>query len=486
MYVLRLLLEVLSFHAIFLLLMYGMIRTPRLTFASGFAFALIAFLIPSEGGAVNMRAWGGVVLLLVCIGGLLVQPRWGRTDVIRVFAAIGLHFLAVALAYKVVEPFGGARAARESVLALVVGVFLPLHLLRSLSPATRWCRHLDFCGCIRDVVATRSPLPEGLEAAGDNAPGSDKQRLRRMAHDVRKGKSLGEAILARYKTCPPCALGPMLGSEAMHRLEDGLAEAHSQLRRRAHVPQNRPSLAGVIYLLIALQFMLTTLLIIVAPKFHSVFAGMGVDLPDRFDWAWEIMIFVADMDRDIFLGLIGLVAGILAWQRFFPRGIWSGWPFSIVKQMILWHTPWVRRLSRLGQERRLIHHLVMGIKAGHDLPRILESAQFLQLHWVFARRLARWRRAIEAGEDPYTAAKQARLGRNIRCLFAHNRSPLRLCEVMEARLEQIRGRVDYTRQVLSAAFFPIVVIVAAIPVLALGVWLTGTLTVLLGSCMSGM
>jgi type II secretory pathway component PulF len=475
---LQMLLDVLITFFFTVVLIVGMARRPMLSFFSGVGLGVLGLSYPGRVMGYDLRPQALGFLFLLSLAALLTRPRLGKGDPIRTGAVWLVHLLGIYVAYVLFF----AETREEGILHVAFyvcfGVYLPIHLLRIFSSATRTEMHLRICSDLRQAVAMQLPLVTALAASAENAGGLERRILQRLGHQIEMGKSLGEALLVRYRQCPSYARGPILAAERMHRLSDGLDEAFRQLRSKARGGAERPSLIGILYLTALTSWTVTALSIFLMPMLGQVLSDAGLDVPPRFDWARQVLAAIAVSGNEIIAAFLGALGFALLLEKFWPGIVHRAWPMSVFWDAAAWWLWPFRAVHRTRQEQILVNHLRSGLRAGHRLCEMLEAASFLELNRFLALRVRRWKAAVSGGQDVYVAARKNRIPRSAARLFGADRNPQRMAYVAKAHLELIQARLEHRRRITYAAMLPVLIVLVGIPILALGVWLVGVFSLM--------
>ena len=211
----------------------------------------------------------------------------------------------------------------------------------------RLARQTTLLWTLAVAVDRKVALVPFLEALADEAGGSWKHKLHRLADLLHSGMSVPDALDAVPGILPADALVLVRVGAETGRLGPTLREAAAQFARQSETVRN-PGGAGILYLC-GLAFVMCNIvgfiMYWIIPKFLAIFDGFDMDLPEHTQTVIQIGHFVT---RNAFAvipsGLLVLLAGIAVAFQLLGRGVgwtdWSGWTARLFPR---WRMPVVLR-----------------------------------------------------------------------------------------------------------------------------------------------
>src|SRR4030042_1106759 len=141
-----------------------------------------------------------------------------------------------------------------------------------------------------------------------------KKVVEEIGRDIRTGTTLSDAMAKNPKVFSPLYLSMINAGEISGTLPDVMVRLISIIEHEAKVKQDiKSAMQYPIIVLIALVFAFFFLLTFVIPKFATVFAKVGIDLP----WPTLIAMKLYQILSDFWGILIVMVAGLIVGLRFY-------------------------------------------------------------------------------------------------------------------------------------------------------------------------
>lgn len=141
-----------------------------------------------------------------------------------------------------------------------------------------------------------------------------KKVVEALGKDIRTGTTLSDAMAKHPKVFSPLYLSMINAGEISGTLPDVMVRLISIIEHEAKVKQDiKSAMQYPIIVLIALVFAFFFLLTFVIPKFATVFAKVGIDLP----WPTLIAMKLYQILSDFWGILIVMVAGLIVGLRFY-------------------------------------------------------------------------------------------------------------------------------------------------------------------------
>jgi type II secretory pathway component PulF len=267
------------------------------------------------------------------------------------------------------------------------------------------------------------PLPMALDCAATGRRDLAALLLRRIKTWLVKGYPLSEALRRGYPRCPPWALAMLAAGERIGQVPVAAAAVEKDIRARA-VERTRLRPVHPVYPLIILTiaFLFTMgLMKFVIPQFQTVLYEMTEGkLPMATRILMKVMSFIVYDPGPLFQ--IGLVAFIIVMFVLFrvSRRRRPDRPYlhSWILDSVRWFSPILRWFERNRSMVQVVELLRMSLAAGCPVNEAIRSTLRLDVNVFFRRRLARWLRSVERGDDIGDSARRSGLGNALAWAFA--------------------------------------------------------------------
>jgi type IV pilus assembly protein PilC len=271
---------------------------------------------------------------------------------------------------------------------------------------------------LRTALGLNLPLPPTLDAAARSESGRLRERLQDIGRSVQAGRTLAQAVEESVPEMPRRDQSVLRAAEGVGRLPQALDRL---VRQRRTANRIEDSQSGMVWaypvVLITMMFLLVVfMLIFVVPSFTKIFDDFGTALPaptqlviDASHWLLGSLdpntsyneAFVVPGLAWIGLGLLAIgAATLLLWKLGLMRALLD---------TLAWHLPVFRGVARDRGLGDVCHVLLESLDAGLPIDRALAQAAELNVNRIQKRRLARWARAVSAGQPLDQAARAAKL-----------------------------------------------------------------------------
>ncbi len=310
------------------------------------------------------------------------------------------------------------------------------------------------------------PLPMALECAAYGQENSLTWILRNIKKWLVQGYPLVEAIRRGYPHCRSQALALLRAAERVGQVPAAVgaisrdAEARSIERNRI-----RPVHPAYPIIVLCVMFlMLLGLMTFVIPQYKSVLEEM---IGGRLLYPTRLLIDLVDFLFYEYGGVPFLVLLVLVFvvaPAFWLRGrfrrrrpsrpYWS----SQIADWLRWHTPILHWFERNRATLQTVEFLRLGAKAGCPVNEAIRGTLELDVNLCYRRRLARWLRLVEQGEDIAAAARRCQLGAPLAWSFEAAGNTDDPAAVLEALESFYRSNYSFRINLARFVFWPLVVL----------------------------
>ncbi len=305
------------------------------------------------------------------------------------------------------------------------------------------------------------PLPMALQSASEDIKYKHSQILRQISKWLVKGYSLSESIKRGFRKCPAritalIAAGEKTGQvpQVVQAIEKDLLEKATDSKR---VKPIYPA-AYIITLLITMSLIATFISIGVLPKFITVIKDMAetTNIP-KIPKSTRILMAIAN---GVFfeygwlsimaVGGLFLTAVIYIKVRFRPRRPQKPLMLSRIGDFVKWHLPILRWFENNYSTLQVVEGLRIFLNAGNTINEAIRNIINLDVNCCFRKRLQKWLKKVEAGENIAAAARQCGLANSLSWAFEQQENPENTLPVLEM-LESVY-RSNYSYRVNLARF----------------------------------
>lgn len=262
------------------------------------------------------------------------------------------------------------------------------------------------------------PLPMALECAAHGRETSLTWILRNIKKWLVQGYPLVESIRRGYPHCRAQALALLTAAERLGQVPAAVAaisrDAEARTTERNRIRPVHPAYPLVV--LCVMFLLLLGLITFVIPQYKAVIEEM---VGGRLPYPTRVLIDVVDFlfyeyEGLPFLLLLGLVFVVAPafWLRGRFRRRRPSQPYlsSQIGDFIRWHLPLAHWFERNSGTLQTVEFLRLGAKAGCPVNEAIRGTLELDVNLCYRRRLARWLRRVEQGENIAAAARRCRLG----------------------------------------------------------------------------
>ncbi len=374
---------------------------------------------------------------------LLYKPedsseRWPQT-VARWILFLFLFLLATVTITAVFRP-----------VAIVPIAFFILLIGSSISCAIT-SRHAIAAYVISTIGASMRqnlPLPMALESAAGGLVDKRSIILNAIKTWLVQGYSLSDAIKLGYPGCPGYAIAMITAAERTGQLPsafkaietDMVVKADERRKIRPVHPIYPVILMTIVFLILA------AVIVFVMPHFqaamYEMFGGSGA-LP----YSTRLLMSIGH-DYGWLIGLalvliIFVLIPVVLYTRFRPRRPHKPYLFSRIGDFLKWHLPILHHFEKNYSMVQIVELLRLSLNAGGTVNGAIDSALELDVNHSFKKRLRRWRRRLERGDNVAAAARRSGLGSPLAWAFDEKVNPGNTLAVLETLENFYRSSYSY-------------------------------------------
>lgn len=328
--------------------------------------------------------------------------QWAKWIVIIMLILVFLFVIAVIAGPLVIYGF--------AFVILMMGLFISFGMSQRLAVTTYVISTIG--GSMRQNL----PLATALQSAAGDETDKRSRILRRISSWLVQGYSLSESIKRGFAKCPGNIKAMITAAEKANQLPQALASIEADMVQTAgesrRIRPVHPSYP--IAVLSVMVFIVMGLMIFVMPKFSEVLQEMveqplprptqilmGISSTVMFQYGWLTTIIIL---AAIIIGLISLRT------KYRPRRPEKPYLLSRVSDFLKWHLPLVRWFEFNYSMAQAVELLRISLSTGWTVNESIAGTLSLDVNCFFRKRLAKWLRRIETGDNVSEAAKDVGLG----------------------------------------------------------------------------
>jgi len=349
--------------------------------------------------------------------------------------------------------------------AVTFGVLLAVPLTGSIlrfAVTSREALAADVLATIGASMRQNLPLAAALSSAAEGRTDNRSRVLRRIATGLEWGWPLSQAIQAALPRARGHAVALIRAAERIDQVPQAFAALEADLarqsRERRRVRPVRPWYP--IFVLLLGYLIVSFMAVFIIPRFRSLFAEFGATLP-----ASTRAVFGGARVATVFFGalapLVPVALGLGIYVCFRPRRPDAPKLLSRLGDFVKWHLPVWRGLEREDSLLRTVEFLRLGLGAGCTIDAAIAGAIGLDVNGRFRRRLAKWLRRVQGGEDVSAAARAAGLGKALAWAFDRKTNPGNALAVLDVLEQHYRSRYSYKARLVTSVSWPCLTVALA-------------------------
>lgn len=287
------------------------------------------------------------------------------------------------------------------------------------------------------------PLPMALESAARGLTDNRSRILQGIKQWLVEGYPLSESIRRGYPKCPGHAMAMIAAAERIDQLPlaikaveaDMLAKADDRRRIRPVHP------FYPVVLMVFTFFIVSGVMLFVIPAFKASLTEMipGGELPHATRILLAISSFVLFKGGWLISLAIILIIPVAAltwlYAKFRPRRPGEPYLISRLGDFIKWHLPILHRFEKDYSMVQVVEILRLSLNAGCPVNDAIENTLSLDVNHRFRKRLRRWLKKVERGDNIADAARQSWLGSPLAWAFddkVNQGNTLSILEMLES------------------------------------------------------
>jgi type II secretory pathway component PulF len=314
---------------------------------------------------------------------------------------------------------------------------------------------------IGSSVRQNLPLPMALESAVSGR--SDKRSLILWA--IKKwlvqGYSLSESIKRGYPKCPGYAVAMIAAAERIDQLPLALSAIETDMLAKADEKRKlRP--VHPLYPLILITFTFLVVCAIawrVLPTFSSILVEMTEGKPLPF--ATRLLTRVTDYGLLIglaFAVILVVIVPISILIKLRPRRPQKQYLLSRMGDFIKWYLPALHWFEKNYSMVQTVELLRLSLNAGCTVNNAIANTLDLDVNSYFRKRLQKWLKKVEAGDNIADSAKESGLGSTLAWAFDDKVNKGNTLSILETLESFYRSNYSYYVNLARFIMWPCVTI----------------------------
>lgn len=376
---------------------------------SPFVVGTMIFIgVADENIAVTVIAPGIFIVTIITI--LLSKPEADLESSPQKYAKwILIIFVFILLLVILRLAFGPLGVSGIVFFALLIGSIIAYGLTSRLATDTY------VISTIGSIMRQNLPLSMALKSAAGGQADKRSRILSKIQKWLVQGYSLSESIRRGYPTCPGYALSMIAAAErigqlprAIHAIEVDMVAKADERRKITPVHPAYP-----VILMVFTFFILLSVMTFVIPTFKAVLEEMieGAKLPAATRFLIGITNFVAyEYALIIWPVLIFSFIAIIStsiYCKFRPRRPDKPYLISRMGDFVKWHLPVLHNFEKNYSLVQVVELLRLSLNAGCAVNEAIENTLSLDVNNCFKKRLRRWLKKVERGDNIAAAIKKA-------------------------------------------------------------------------------
>lgn len=316
------------------------------------------------------------------------------------------------------------------------------------------------------------PLPMALESAASGISDKRSRILRNIQKWLVQGYSLSESIKRGYSKCPGYAVAMITAAERINQLPLALKVIEANITAQTEENQKiRPVHPIYPVLVITAMFLiLLGVMTFIIPTFSSVLEEMidAPQLPASTRVVMDIMNFTAYRYGWVLGMLIILIILIFIpasiYFKFRARRPDKPYLFSRIGDYIKWHLPVLHWFERNYSLLQVVEMLRLSLNAGRTVNNSIENTIGLDVNNRFKRRLRKWLKKVESGDNIAVAARGSKLGSTLAWAFDEQVNQGNTMAILETLEEFYRSNYSYCVNLARFIIWPCIILCMGITV----------------------
>jgi type IV pilus assembly protein PilC len=349
----------------------------------------------------------------------------------------------------------------SSLIGVYIGMFMGILLCYCAGVAATQ-RNATVAFVISTIGASirqNLPLPMALQSAAENIRYKHSQILRQISKWLVQGYSLSESIKRGFRRCPARITALITAGEKAGQVPQVVAAIEKDLFEKADDNRRVKPVYPAIYFIIVLTVLLLISLglsIGIIPKFSEVIKEVA---RGQLPKSTKILTAVADYIYFrygwlIIIGIVFLIAVIYIIVKFRPRRPEKPLIFSVIGDFLRWHLPILHWFENNYSTLQVVEVLRIFLNAGCTVNNAIANAINLDVNYYFRKKLKKWLKQIEAGDNIADAARQCGLANSLSWAFEQQENPESTLPLLEMLESVYRSNYSYRANLAKFILLP--------------------------------
>jgi len=412
-------------------------------------------------GAAEENFWAmtlaGFIFPATLVAILLSKPdgdseRWPQTCA-KWIIIIFVFLLALATMCVVFRP-----------LVIVPIAFVVLFIGSIISYAIT-ARHATAAYVISTIGASMRqnlPLAMALESAAGGLEDKRSRILNGIKNWLVQGYSLSESIKLGYPACPGYAVAMITAAERVGQLPLAIKAIETDMVVKADERRKIRPIHPIypVILMVIIFLILAAVMTFVMPQLENALLEMGtaalpfstrllISIGHKYGWLIGLGL--------VLIVLVGVPAVIYA--RFRPRRPHEPHLLSRIGDFLKWHLPILHHFERNYSMVQVVELLRLSLNAGGTVNGAIYNALELDVNNCFKKRLRRWLKKVERGDNIAAAARKSKLGSPLAWAFDEKVNPGNTLAVLETLENFYRSSYSYRVNLARFIMWPCLTLV---------------------------
>ena len=306
----------------------------------------------------------------------------------------------------------------------MVGMFIMI----GCNSTNRKSVEMDVVSTIGACMRQNLPLTTALDMAAMSYSDKCARIFTKMSMWLKKGYSLSESLKRGYPNCPTYITSTVTVAESLGQLPEAMRSLEAEILEKSDDQKNTytvgPEYPAVV--MSAVFLVSLGLMIFIIPTFVEVLEDMceGAVLPgvtrimlDVSHWLMErkglnALLVVSPV------ALFGLIRTVVLFHQRYLRLRTAKQPIVLnVYDLIKWHLPVFHWFEKNYSLMRLAGILRVALLSGRPVDAAIEEANRLNINYCYRRRIRKWLRCVQNGDDISVSALKCGVGHSIAWAF---------------------------------------------------------------------
>ncbi|MFH1719480.1 MAG: type II secretion system F family protein [Planctomycetota bacterium] len=307
------------------------------------------------------------------------------------------------------------------------------------------------------------PLAMALESAAGGLEDKRSRILNAINRWLVQGYSLSESIKFGYPGCPGYAVAMITAAERIGQLPFAIKAIETDMVTKADERRKIRPIHPIypVILMVIIFLILAAVMTFVMPQLESALLEMtgraALPFSTRLlmgighEYGWLIGLGL------VLIVLVGVPAVIYA--KFRPRRPNESYLLSRIGDFVKWHLPILHHFERNYSMVQVVELLRLSLNAGGTVNGAIDNAIELDVNNCFKKRLRRWLKKVERGDNIAAAARKSKLGSPLAWAFDEKVNPGNTLAVLETLENFYRSSYSYRVNLARFIMWPCLTLV---------------------------